>query len=147
MALAADESENWSPVNSAKLGQCSLRFRIIAPNVRTRQNDAPACCRELRVGTAVMGGVPFHRYGSSHLCGCYASPVITGAAGVHTAERNCHRLGSDCYKISNFFRNFALKTPKKMMANNNQSLTPNPALRAPQETAEPYLGFEKPNQR
>jgi hypothetical protein len=60
MALAADESENWSPVNLAKLGQCSLRFRIVAPEICARQNDAPACCRELRMEGAVMGGIPFH---------------------------------------------------------------------------------------
>ena len=61
VALAADESENWSPVNFAKLGQCSLRFRVIAFRVRAGQNDAPACSYELRMAVAVMGGVPFHR--------------------------------------------------------------------------------------
>lgn len=81
MALAADESENWSPVNFAKLSQRGLRFSIIAPEICTRQNDAPACCRELRVEGAVMGGFPFHLRASSHLCVCYASPVIRCAAG------------------------------------------------------------------
>jgi hypothetical protein len=103
MALAADESENWSPVNFAKLGQCSLRFRIIAPEVRTRQNDAPACCRELRMAAAVMGGVPFHRRASSHLCGCYASPVISCAAAGYNAERRCTFLKAIEFRILFFF--------------------------------------------
>ena len=60
MALAADESENWSPVNFAKLRKCSLRLRVIASRVRAGQNDAPAGRLEVRITAAVMGGVRSH---------------------------------------------------------------------------------------
>ena len=60
MSLAADESEDWSPINFAKLRQCSLRLRVIASRVRTGQEDAPACCHEPSIAAAVMGGIRSH---------------------------------------------------------------------------------------
>src|SRR5439155_15970763 len=76
-ALAADESEDWSPVNFAKLGKCSLRLRVISSRVCAGQNDAPACRLELSIAVAVaVGGVRFHGRRSSHLFGCYASLMI-----------------------------------------------------------------------
>src|SRR5262249_14385642 len=60
MALPADECENGSPVNFAKLGKGSVRFLFIRYRVRTRQYDAPACGHEPSMRVA-KGGIRSHR--------------------------------------------------------------------------------------
>jgi hypothetical protein len=59
VALTADESENGSPVNFAKLGKGSVRFLSIRCRVGTRKNDAPACCQEPSMRVA-KGGIRSH---------------------------------------------------------------------------------------
>ena len=67
MALPTDESEDWSPVNLAKFGKCSLCFLFITCRVRAGQNDAPSCRHEPRLAEAIEGGFWYHRGRSSHL--------------------------------------------------------------------------------
>jgi hypothetical protein len=73
MALATDESENRSPVNLAKFGQCRLRLVFVIRGIRTGRNDAPSCGHEARLAEAVNGGFRFHRSRASHFIGSHAS--------------------------------------------------------------------------
>src|SRR5215469_10743715 len=56
VALAADKSENWSPVNLAKFGEGSMGLRFIACRFRAGQNDAPACRHKSSMGVG-KGGI------------------------------------------------------------------------------------------
>src|SRR5512132_1689229 len=88
VALPADESENWSPVDCTELGKCSVRLSFIGFRVRAGQNDAPPCRHEPRLAEAINGGFRFHRRRPSHLPACDASlgpapqPAARGAVGV-----------------------------------------------------------------
>jgi hypothetical protein len=74
VALAADERENWPPINFAKLGKRSLCFLFITGRVRAGQNNTPTRRQEPAVAEAInWGGFGFHRRRPSHLSAFDAS--------------------------------------------------------------------------
>ena len=71
MTLAANERENWPPIDLAELGKRSLRFLFVTVRIRARQDDTPPGRHE-SVGAAGAGlrYFRFHSRGSSHLYDC-----------------------------------------------------------------------------
>jgi hypothetical protein len=71
VALAADEREDWPPIDFAKLSKRGVRLFFVTLGIRARQDDAPSRRHEA-VG-AVGAGLRcfgFHSRGSSHLYNC-----------------------------------------------------------------------------
>jgi hypothetical protein len=68
VALAADEREDWPPIDFAKLGKGGMRLLFVTVRIRARQDDAPSGRHEA-VGTLGAGlrCFGFHSRGSSHL--------------------------------------------------------------------------------
>jgi hypothetical protein len=71
VTLAADEREDWSPIDFAKLGKGGVRFFFVTVRICARQDDAPSGRHEA-VGAACAGlrCFGFHSRGSSHLYDC-----------------------------------------------------------------------------
>ena len=62
MPLPADEGENRSPINFAKLSKRSLRLLFISSRVGAGQNDAPARRQKLILKLSVRSVIWFHRF-------------------------------------------------------------------------------------
>ncbi len=68
MALPADESENRSPINFAKLGERFARLLLVATRIRAGKDDAPPCRHEA-IGAGLVGrrGLRVQARASSYL--------------------------------------------------------------------------------
>ena len=56
MPLVADASENWPPVNFAKLGECFTRLLLAAFRIRAGKDDAPPRRHEAVAALTGNGG-------------------------------------------------------------------------------------------
>jgi len=57
MALVVDESENWPPINFAKLGQRFARLLLAAFRIRAGKNNAPPRRHEAVAALTDNGGI------------------------------------------------------------------------------------------